>query len=664
MTYAFSDGSPYAELAVLGLTIGLFSAGAVLVRRSTWAPGLDGSLDCIAWFTRKRLFFVDDPEVEQRRIDLIRIVLGGMAFMRNWENLATGLALGDPATITASGAATLLCFLLAIGFVVPLTAAILCLTINTLFDNISATSSLSSLVLSMTLIPMALAPAGRTLSVDALILRSPGAVGRLWRAFYDRWGTFNLNRAALSKLLLLLAYTAISLSSGLLHLQFDVWRMGLTNTWMFLNPTANPHFHGWMWNLYEFSPWLFVFLTRASAYGTLVFQLGMLPLLFLNRWTRMLIVLLELGFMIGSVSLLALSWLGWNQLAMWALLFWSSWWLNVGGKDSLQVLYDDHCASCDRRMRILRTVDLFNVIHLRPLSENLALANSYGISPAEAVKHVRAIDRNGGVTAGYAAYLKIMGRVFLLTPFWPILALGRIAGIGPSIYRFVAARWIATLGVGTPITVESSIERRPAPTVRSSYNAMFLGVTAAFLVMLGAYACRLPVHYLPGSTKAAELSKRLFGQAPVAFGLWQINAFNFGAFMGQGLSGQLAWRPSAGDANAEEIMYLPPVRANISVSDILFYQVVVGWNRLEYEEGCFKLDSLKTSVLERPGLVAVLRDPRYAHGEFSITLRSYTTPTLDDLREPRFVPLIWSDLCTATFPANTLEPVTLVRFIK
>ena len=128
MTYAFSDGSPFAELAALGVTFLVFVGATKIIRQTRASESLDRGLDAIAGFLRRRLFVVDDPQTEQQRLDLLRIILASMAFLRNAANLATALQLGEATVIAATGAATALSFLLIVGFAVPLTAAVFCVT--------------------------------------------------------------------------------------------------------------------------------------------------------------------------------------------------------------------------------------------------------------------------------------------------------------------------------------------------------------------------------------------------------------------------------------------------------------------------------------------------------------------------------------------------------
>src|SRR5438876_1012653 len=123
MAYAFSDGSPFAELAIFLLT---FVIGLALFQLRGAARALDRGMTAIAGFVRRRLFSVDDPDIEQRRLDLLRIVLGVMIVLRNYGNLVTAVQLDNTITTAAVAAATMLSFFILIGFAVPMTAFVLC----------------------------------------------------------------------------------------------------------------------------------------------------------------------------------------------------------------------------------------------------------------------------------------------------------------------------------------------------------------------------------------------------------------------------------------------------------------------------------------------------------------------------------------------------------
>ena len=349
-----------------------------------WKPAasaIDRVLGRAAVFLRKRIFLIDDVDTEQRRLDLIRIGFGLVTLFRNVGNLATAWELGDPVVVVATAAASLLSGFLMLGVMAPLSAGLLGILINTIFDPIAETSTLASIIMSMCCIALAMAPAGRSLSVDALILESDTGWGRAWRLVYGLVGPLTLERAAIVKGALMLSYGGISLSSGLLHLQAENWVHGMTNAWVFINPVMTPNWHASVARLYEWSPFLYLWLTALTVYGTLLFQLGFVPLLLISRWTQRLVVCLELGFVAGSVTLLALHWLGWFQLAMCAILFWNRFTLNVGQTARVEVLYDDRCNLSNRTVRFLAGVDLFAIVAFRPLSNNRSLAEQNESGP-------------------------------------------------------------------------------------------------------------------------------------------------------------------------------------------------------------------------------------------------------------------------------------------
>jgi hypothetical protein len=657
MTYAFSDGSPFAELGVFLLT---FLIGLAIFQVGGLARALDRGMTATAGFVRRRIFTVDDPDIEQRRLDLLRILLGLMILLRNYGNLLTATQLDNIATTAAVATATVLSFFILIGFAVPVTAFVLCLLLNSILDNVAQTSSLSSIIVSMSLIPFALAPAGRSLSVDALIMRSDGPIGRFWRAAYDWWGPLTLDRAALAKFALLLAYGAISLSSGLLHLQFEVWRKGLTNSWMFINPVANPHFHDLALGVYAFSPSIYLFLTKLSAYGTLVFQLGFVPLLLVNRWTKYSVIILEFGFVIGSVTLLALKWLGWVQLALCGILFWNRWKLNVGGKERVSILYNDRNDSTYGLRRMLAAVDLFKIVEFLPLSQRIDGPRANGPSISDAATELHGVDAAGRVSSGYDLYLLVAGRILLLLPLWPILWVGKITRLGPVLLARLSKP--ASPAFAPSISLSAIPRASHVSAVKpKAFNAIFRSFVLTFMIMFAAYSARLPViPFLPGMAPVAAASKNIFGQAPLAVGLFQINAFNFPPLSGPIVTGEMTWKKT-GSTDWQQVMWLPPTRSEIFVSDILFYQSIIAFNMQRENGFCFSKDAI-TTLINRPGLRAVFNQSRFADGEFKLRLVAFQIPSLADFEARRFVGLDWKDVCEATIPAQAPSQMSFNYF--
>jgi len=658
--YGFSDGSPYVELLIFCST---FALCFVVVRLRPIASVLDRALDALARFLRWRIFVVDDVDIEQRRLDLIRIGFGGATLLRNAGNLSTALELGTPLVIAVTAAATLLSGLLTIGLMAPIAAALLGLLINLIFDNLSETSTLASMIMAMCCIALALAPVGRSLSVDARILKSTSRVGDVWRRFYASIGTLTLDRSAMAKLALMLIYGGISLSSGVYHLQASNWREGLTNAWVFINPVMTPDFHPAMDRLYAWSPAVYLTLVKFTVYGTLIFQLAFVPLLLVSSWTQRLAVLLELGFVAGSIMLLELHWLGWFQLAMCVILFWNRFALNPGKSDTVEVLYDDRCNLCDGLVRVLAVCDLFKIILFRPLSKNYALAEAHGISRAEGLTNLCGIDRHGRVHRGFALCYLLVRRMLLLMPLWPILWVARLTGIGPRIYAYVAARRTEMFGVCERSSIDSATLEQgdlPGGMATSGWPNLIRGFAVTLVIMLTAFAARLPAApYLPFLENTAALSKRVFGMAPLAVGLMQVDAFNFPPLSGTLPMFELHW--SGREGQQRFLFSVPVARADIFVSDMLFYQVQTTFNYMGFDGVCFSR-GFSDALMNRLAVKAVLHRREFAGGQFHLKMKAYDVPSLEDFQAQRYKPLRYYDVCQASFPADGLQPLTYQYF--
>jgi len=630
--YGFSDGSPYVELIIF---LSVFFAAFAVSHVTSVAATLDQALRRLAGFLRRKLFIVDDPTVEQRRIDLVRILLGWMMLMRNFWDFVTAVDLNEPAVIAATFGATALSFFIMVGLLAPLALFLLGVLINIIFDNISDSSTLASQIASMCCMALAFAPAGRSFSVDAIVLRADNGFGRIWRGFYDFVGPLTLDRAAIAKFSLILAYGGISFSSALLHLQTENWVDGITNAWVFLNPVMSPNHHPIALAFYEWSPALFVLSVQITIYGTLVFQLGFVPLLLISRWTQCIVIILELGFVFGSVTVLALHWLGWFQLALCILLFWNSFGLNVGKRSLLTLYYDSESNLSTRFAQTVKSLDLFDTLLLR--------ASDPVTRPPFATRpyfSAFALDLNGRVYADWDFAAALCGRIVILFPFWPIAAVARLM----ATRKKQPARLRAS-GSGSLTSRASCL-----PPVRSQYlGPLTRALALSFATMFVAFALRFPIDkYAPIYASAGELSKRLVGAAPLAYGLMQINAFNFPPLSGTMPTFDVTWSK---DNERRFLFTIPASRANIRVSDMLFYQVQTTFNFLQFDGTCFS-ERFSNALFNRLALRALLSRSEYAGGEFHIRMKAYTVPSKRDFTERRFVPLNWYDVCEATFLAD------------
>jgi len=202
--YGFTDSHPLRELVIF---LTAFAGSIALARVPAVARGQDAALARFVGYLRRRgLFTVDRVDIEQRRLDFLRIILAVLVTYRTTGNALTALFGGDPQTVALTATAWVLSMLLLVGFATPLVGLILMLLINLILDNLTFTSTLSSVVLAMNLMVIVFAPAGRSLSIDALILRRRDGLGRAWERLYGLFGPLTLDRSAVVKSCLLLVH--------------------------------------------------------------------------------------------------------------------------------------------------------------------------------------------------------------------------------------------------------------------------------------------------------------------------------------------------------------------------------------------------------------------------------------------------------------------------
>ena len=90
-----------------------------------------------------------------------------------------------------------------------------------------------------------------------------------------------------------------------------------------LSPVASPDWSPLSLRLYEQVPRLFVLFSLVSTYGMLIWQLLMLPLALINRWTRYFVVVWGLLFFAFSTFILHLKTLGVYEFVLWITIFWN-----------------------------------------------------------------------------------------------------------------------------------------------------------------------------------------------------------------------------------------------------------------------------------------------------------------------------------------------------
>ena len=419
MAYAFSDGSPLYELSfAIAILVALSAVTALPVVSNVY----DRFIARLAnGLRRTGLVRANDLQTELHRLDLLRILLAFLVLGRFWPDLLFALRAGNGQTAMWTAVGLLLSAALAVGLATPFAALLLSLLLNLIIDNFTTNVSLGSMVVANCLIPLLLAPAGHTLSVDAWLMRRPNVGGAIVRGLYGLWGSPNVDRIHVGRFLALVAYAAINLYSAMNHFESPTWTSGAATGLLLLSPVASPAWSPLAEWMYRHAAWAYVSFSLISGYGLLLWQTLLVPLALLSRWTRWFVIVWGVMFFGFSTYVLHLKRLSVYECVLWALVFWNVWKIGPDVRQSIRVFFDDRCNMCDRVVRFLSAADLFRTTHFLPLSENIADASSVGVPAQEVMPDLVGVTKSGGIVRGYDLYLRLSRQILLLLPLWPIL---------------------------------------------------------------------------------------------------------------------------------------------------------------------------------------------------------------------------------------------------
>jgi hypothetical protein len=250
---------------------------------------------------------------------VVRIALGGVLLLRYGGNAwAVAHLQTPPSEVVAAAFELTASVLFLVGFMTPLAAFSLFLA-QWRADETLHVFSLSTMTLQMSLVVMALLPAGTRLSIDALLLDR-------WRplaSLYALWGSPTGERARLLRLVAFIAYGASSLTAVRFHLADPLWRSGAAQVYVFTNPFFSRH-ADIVRGLAERWPGAALTVSKVMTVGMLSWEASMVPLALLGgRWGRRVVAGYGFAFFGMSALCLRLAWLSYLEMALWALVFWA-----------------------------------------------------------------------------------------------------------------------------------------------------------------------------------------------------------------------------------------------------------------------------------------------------------------------------------------------------
>ncbi|MBR0875093.1 DUF393 domain-containing protein [Bradyrhizobium tropiciagri] len=468
---------------------------------------------------------IDLPR-EARRINLLRIALG-LVFLWRWSNLLP-LALAaqdDVVSYVTAFLALLTGVCLTVGFFTPVATMALLLGAVFSFDLTFSAGTLGTHVLLMTNLPLLLFPAGTALSLDARLMTSPGVLGSMVRGLYGLLGKPTMQRSRIGRLLAVTSYSGLCLYSILWHLDDPAWLKGYANLQVMTSfyLSRYPDFFQWLYHAY---PSIALLLSRTSIYLIMIWEMFFWVFLF-GSFTRYYVLWIGAIFLCISGFLLQLSYLPWVEMVFFTLVFWQDWWLNVGGRRSLTVFFDDRCRLCDGTMRFLSRVDLFAIVTPSGLSRSKEEVAAAGLTEDEVMEDLCARAGDGKLYRGYDLYLELSRRVLLLLPAWPLLLIGKLTGLGPLLYRAIAARRRRIFGTCSPSTITADDFRPVHAADIAAIPQRLLWPSAFALAYLSLLVC-----YVAGTLPYSQslwlkypATSVIYGAA-FNYGLVPINVFN------------------------------------------------------------------------------------------------------------------------------------------
>ena len=463
------------------------------------------------YLARRLLFYPEDLERETVRIDLLRIIAGALLCHRTYQNIQY-LAYTDYTTyemailsaILAAGAC------LMVGFLTPIAAIFLLITYRQFGDYGVKVYTLSTDIMQMILMVLVFAPSGTRLSVDS----------KLSVRLHSVFGHPTADRIALARFAAMLSYGVLCLYSVIRHTTDPGWLYGYVIAHATTAAATGKQFE-FVREVQNLAPAAFFYASRILTYLMGLWEALFIPLVLGTRLTRMFAAVWGLLFFAMSSVFLVVQWLPSFQFVLFALIFWSRFGVNVNGSNAMVIYYDDRCNLCDGTVRTLRWVDIFTVLSFRPLSMHKEEVERYSVSIDFALRDLVGRDPSTGTLfAGYALYLEITRRLLLLIPLYPVLVLGRLAGVGPAVYRRIAdnrTRWFGVCRRPPPPPLSV------VPTMRVDRPRVVRAFAVSFVIMVALSAFRPPI--VRSWVNHGYLPDGLISTSAV-YGLVSISVFN------------------------------------------------------------------------------------------------------------------------------------------
>lgn len=390
---------------------------------------------------------------ELKKVAILRVLLGIIIFVRFLE-IELSIISVELTYLSLFGIFILFMIVLFIlGIVTPIATLALIIGTN-LFDLLVGTATLGTNILTQMLIVMLLINHGVYGSIDNIFLNKDGKFSSFLKRIYNILGSPTQESIRVAYFLGFLAYALTSCGALILHFYDPYWLQGLTlqsaltNSYLFKFYDDMRYFEKLFPNL----------LYMASAGGIVIqsiFQIFMIPLIFLNLGRKFIIIW---GFIFFFISLVGinLSYLPHVEILFWLMIFFT---IDTSDK-KISILYDDKCGLCTKGIRFFSALNFNGRYNFIPISKSKELYENRGFSETEVYTYMVGWKDTENYI-GFNLYIEMFKINPMLWIFLPFIYIGKINNIGSIMYKYIATNRYKIFGT---CTINN------APVIRNNFS--------------------------------------------------------------------------------------------------------------------------------------------------------------------------------------------------
>jgi predicted DCC family thiol-disulfide oxidoreductase YuxK len=105
-----------------------------------------------------------------------------------------------------------------------------------------------------------------------------------------------------------------------------------------------------------------------------------------------------------------------------------------------KLLYDGNCGFCQRCIRILKKMDLFDTLHYENFHESITANTTIpaGLTKEQVLKRIYLVENGKNTWGGYSVFRRICWQMPMMMPLIPVIFFPGMGLLGPLMYAFVA----------------------------------------------------------------------------------------------------------------------------------------------------------------------------------------------------------------------------------